>query len=633
MKLLTLFSAAVIATDPKGDFFEWMWGNDQVSPIDEYVAYDDGYFSWTGGDNPVAFDNETLSKFDAIGIENVDVYYLNMTSQKWLDESIVTRSVWFHEVYITIPRTLTSAFRDKAFIYIDGGGNRDNSDYSPHSAYYELSLAIKFSSDTGTIGVVVRQIPNESLRFHDDHYADWDGVNDLTGPPPVRVKNADGSYTPELGKKRSEDGIIAYTWWKFAELGYKDSDAHWLLRFPMVKAVSRAMTAAEQFVNKKLGQDIALENWMVAGASKRGWTTWMVGAVDRRVKIICPLVMDLLRINQQMHSHFSNLGGYTFAFEDYYWENLTHYVDTDMLGALSKHVDPWSYRERFRARDITIYVTNTGGDEFFLVDDNHAYFNEFLMPKNRKFQRYLRNTEHSMAAHGVSNSNILRSIEEIFYRRFGGFEDETPEVDFKITYEKDSKYYIARIEMTSNQKPESINMYYARSQSKSRRDFRLAYIGCPDKDDKGRRSRTDTCECSYIQRQAEKEGKETKGICPQALLWKRERYGKRDDSRLIDAEVEFIGHTSYEKGQITYIGEIKVEKKKNFYIAAYMDFYFPSVNGDGSGELPDIDDPIKYLFDKKKRGTGLTVSSAMAILPNDKPFEDCYKDSCIGSLV
>ena len=105
----------------------------------------------------------------------------------------------------------------------------------------------------------------------------------------------------------------------------------------MVKAVSKAMTAAEEFTNEKLNRNVAITEWMAAGASKRGWTTWMIGAVDRRIKIICPLVMDLLRINDQMHSHYANLGGWTFAFEDYYWENLTHYVDTEYMGALGKH--------------------------------------------------------------------------------------------------------------------------------------------------------------------------------------------------------------------------------------------------------------------------------------------------------
>ena len=34
--------------------------------------------------------------------------------------------------------------------------------------------------------------------------------------------------------------------------------------------------------------------FIVAGGSKRGWTTWMVGAVDPRVMAIIPVLMDEL---------------------------------------------------------------------------------------------------------------------------------------------------------------------------------------------------------------------------------------------------------------------------------------------------------------------------------------------------
>ena len=632
MKLLTFLPLA-FAGEPKGDFFEWMWGDNDVAPIDEYVALDDGYFSWSGGETPLKFDDSTIKMFDLVGVEDVDVYYLNMTSQKWLDESIVTRSIWYHEVYVTVPKSINPSFRNKGFIYIGGGGNQEDPNFVPTSSYYELSLAIKFSSDTNTIGVVVNQIPNEALRFEDDHYADWDREDDLSGPPPSRIRNEDGSYTPAKGKRRSEDGIIAYTWWKFEQLGYRDEDAHWLLRFPMVKAVTKAMTAAEEFVNQKLGDNVALDDWMVAGASKRGWTTWMVGAVDRRVRIICPLVMDLLRLNKQMHSHFSNLGGYTFAFEDYYWENLTHYVDTEYMGALSKHVDPWSYRERYRARDITVYITNTGGDEFFLIDDNHAYFQEFFMPKNRKYQRYLRNAEHSMAAHGLSNSNIIRSLEEVYLRRFGEHDLDNPDVEFNIEYEETETSYIAHINFTTSQQPESVNMYYARSQSKKRRDFRLVYIGCPDKDENGKRSTMENCDCPKIQAAAEAKGSEIKGICPQFLFWQRERFAKRDQlPDLVGASAE-VHRIASDENSITYRGTLIVDKDADYYTAAFMDLKFPSVAEEGSGGwepiLPQIINPVDY----DKRGDGLTVSSAMAILPNNRPNEECYKETCIGSLV
>ena len=42
---------------------------------------------------------------------------------------------------------------------------------------------------------------------------------------------------------------------------------------------------------------VKIEKFMVAGASKRGWTTWTTMAVDKRVFAGIPIVMDMLRLN------------------------------------------------------------------------------------------------------------------------------------------------------------------------------------------------------------------------------------------------------------------------------------------------------------------------------------------------
>ena len=71
-------------------------------------------------------------------------------------------------------------------------------------------------------------------------------------------------------------------------------EPEWLLRFPMVKASVRAMDMVSEFSQKNLnGPEI--DQWGVLGGSKRGWTTWLVGAVDpERVKMIAPIVLDCL---------------------------------------------------------------------------------------------------------------------------------------------------------------------------------------------------------------------------------------------------------------------------------------------------------------------------------------------------
>ena len=42
---------------------------------------------------------------------------------------------------------------------------------------------------------------------------------------------------------------------------------------------------------------IKMDKFIVAGASKRGWTTWTTMAVDKRVFAAVPIVMDMLNLN------------------------------------------------------------------------------------------------------------------------------------------------------------------------------------------------------------------------------------------------------------------------------------------------------------------------------------------------
>ena len=44
----------------------------------------------------------------------------------------------------------------------------------------------------------------------------------------------------------------------------------------------------------------------MTGASKRGWTTWTIGAVDKRVKAMAPLVLDCLNMRAAFRFLFYN---------------------------------------------------------------------------------------------------------------------------------------------------------------------------------------------------------------------------------------------------------------------------------------------------------------------------------------
>jgi PhoPQ-activated pathogenicity-related protein len=87
-------------------------------------------------------------------------------------------------------------------------------------------------------------------------------------------------------KRRYEDAVIAWTWKTFIE---NPNDPTILLRLPMTKAVVKAMDTAVEFAAKNGFGNI--QKFMVAGESKRGWTTWTTAAVDKRVFAAAPMVM------------------------------------------------------------------------------------------------------------------------------------------------------------------------------------------------------------------------------------------------------------------------------------------------------------------------------------------------------
>lgn len=175
---------------------------------------------------------------------------MNLTSQRWLTDADYSpnseaKSIWWHYLVVIVPDELK--FKQNGSLWITGGGMTGGLP-DPHSEDVALSAALAIT--TGTITGVLFQIPNEHIVFSSD---------------PIQ-------------KSRSEDAIIAFTWDHFLN---DPSQPEWLVRFPMVKASVRAMDAMQEFVRTKLPETGAtLDYFSVAGASKRGWTTWLVGVVD-----------------------------------------------------------------------------------------------------------------------------------------------------------------------------------------------------------------------------------------------------------------------------------------------------------------------------------------------------------------
>jgi PhoPQ-activated pathogenicity-related protein len=204
---------------------------------------------------------------------------------------------------------------------------------------------------------------------------------------------------PILDGKR-EDEIISYTFREFLKTG----DSTWPLLAPMVKSAVRAMDATQDAAKKEFGLDIA--TFTITGASKRGWTTWLTGAVDDRAVAIAPMVIDMLNMSQHTKLQRESFGGKSSEQIDEY-DGLDKFIDTPRGQMLRKIVDPWEFRERLTQPKLVILGTN---DRYWPLDACDLYWNDLV---GEKYLIYVPNNGHGLPdrARLVAGLNALnRSV-------------------------------------------------------------------------------------------------------------------------------------------------------------------------------------------------------------------------------
>lgn len=375
------------------------------TPLDDYVNRPDPTYSY-----------RLINQYRGPGYT---LYNINMTSQTWKSEAVLDHPVWWHYLSITVPDEIKYK---NAVLFIDGGSNNDG---PPPETDNFVALTTMLAASTGAVAANLKQIPNQPIVF-----------------------KADPSQ-----KRRGEDSIIAWTWKAFI---LNTSDPEILLRMPMTKAVVRAMDTITDFVQKN--RSATVDKFFVAGASKRGWTTWTTAAVDKRVVGIAPIVMDLLNMVKNLHHHYRAYGGWTFAFKDYYDLNFTDSLDNPNTQLMADIIDPISYNDRLTMPKLVI---STGGDEFFLPDDCHYYYSQITQPT---YLRILPNAEHSCAGHEISLFFDMRSF----------FLMVTHGVPLpKVTWERTVTSTGGVIKVTTDTEPLTVRAYWAKTLDGSRRDFRL----------------------------------------------------------------------------------------------------------------------------------------------------------------
>src|SRR5580658_2255172 len=274
-------------------------------------------------------------------------YVLNMTSQAWRSAAEVDHPIWKHWLTIVRPDQVKGT---TGFLFITGGSIKDK---APENANAQI---VDNAVTTHTVVAELRGVPNEPLIF--------------TGET----------------KERTEDQIIAYTWVKYLKTG----DETWPLHIPMTKAAVRAMDTITSFSATPEGGKLQVEKFVVAGGSKRGWTTWTTAAADKRVVAIAPMVIDMLNSVKSFEHHFQAYGFYSEAVKDYQDMGLMNVSNTAQYAALMRLEEPFSYRDRFTMPKM---IMNSAGDQYFLPDSSQFYFDEL---PGEKYLRYVPNTNHSL---------------------------------------------------------------------------------------------------------------------------------------------------------------------------------------------------------------------------------------------
>jgi PhoPQ-activated pathogenicity-related protein len=373
-------------------------GQEELTALDKYVAAPDTNYNF-----------HVVSKTPG---KDQTTFVLEMTSQAWLTTNEVDRPLWKHWLIIVKPDNVASS---KALLFISGGGNDGKPPKSTDGNFVQMAVATK------SVVSELKMVPNQPLVFAGET------------------------------ERRVEDSLIAYTWDKFLRTG----DTKWPARLPMTKAAVRAMDTVTTFCGGEEGGNTKVDGFVVAGGSKRGWTTWTTAAVDKRVVGIIPCVIDVLNMEASMQHHYGAYGFWAPSIGNYTAFNLMDWNGTPENKALMKIEEPYQYRNRFT---MPKFIVNAGGDQFFLPDSSQFYFNDL---PGVKYLRYIPNTDHSLKG-SDAYATLLACYNAVI--------NKSPLPQFSWTVEKDDS-----LRVTTKETPTEVKLWQATNPNA--RDFRLETLG------------------------------------------------------------------------------------------------------------------------------------------------------------
>ncbi|HEV8344201.1 MAG TPA: PhoPQ-activated protein PqaA family protein [Candidatus Binatia bacterium] len=269
------------------------------------------------------------------------IYDLHFVSQTWQEIT------WEHQLQVYQPKSV--APNSTMFLWVTGGSAR------PTHASLGLELARKIKAPVAFL----YHIPNQPL----------------------------------LESKLREDDLIAETFVRYL----KSKDENWPLLLPMVKSAVKAMDVLQAFGKQEWSEPI--NGFIISGASKRGWTTWLTAAIDRRVRAISPVVIDTLNMRAQMARQLEAFGSYSATLAPYTSRGLVPIPETPEGERLLSMVDPWAYRDRLALPKLII---NGSNDFYWVTDALNLYWNEL---RGDKWVLYVPNAGHNLLRQDGANSD------------------------------------------------------------------------------------------------------------------------------------------------------------------------------------------------------------------------------------
>ena len=353
-------------------------------------------------DNTFRWEEE--KKTDILG---VTIYTLKMQSQTW--QGIT----WTHRLEIVEPPQDKIDHPETAMLFIGGGAIGD----TPRDGDRLVAMALAKASRSRV--AILNHVPNQPL----------------------------------MGD-RKEDALIAETFIQYL----KTKDLSWPLLFPMAKSAVKAMDATVEWAKKNNKAEI--KQFVVSGASKRGWTTWLAGAADPRVVAIAPMVIDTLNLSSQGENQLKVWGKYSEQIHDYTERGLMQTAKTPEGEALWKMVDPYTYREG-RLATIPKVMVNGTNDRYWTQDASRLYFDHLKGPKAIC---YLPN-----AGHGLDQNRewALNTVSGLY--RLAAAGKKIPEISWNLIEKADATDY--GIAVSANPKPVAVKAWTASSKN---RDIRSA---------------------------------------------------------------------------------------------------------------------------------------------------------------